>query len=77
MYVLRNIEARSRIHCSHGKAISITYAECVSVDLLSSIHSACALLYCHLLPVRLYHIFPHHLIKGTIKKTYIECKMCV
>jgi len=28
-----NIESRSRNHCCHGKAISITYSECVSVAL--------------------------------------------
>jgi hypothetical protein len=27
----RSIEARSRNHCCYGKAISITYSECVSV----------------------------------------------
>jgi len=34
--------------------------------------SACAVLYCHLWPVWLYHIFPHYLINGTIfiKKRY-------
>jgi hypothetical protein len=31
MYVQRNSEARSRNHCCRGKAISITYCECVSV----------------------------------------------
>ena len=25
-----NIEARSRNHCCHGKAVNITYSECVS-----------------------------------------------
>jgi hypothetical protein len=30
MHVLRNNEARSRNHCSHGKAISITYSHRVS-----------------------------------------------
>jgi hypothetical protein len=30
----RNIERRSRNHCFRGKAISITYSECVSVALL-------------------------------------------
>jgi hypothetical protein len=30
----RNNEARSRKHCCHGKAISITYCECVSVALV-------------------------------------------
>jgi hypothetical protein len=29
----RNSEARSRNHCCRGKAISITYSECVSVVL--------------------------------------------
>jgi fructose 1,6-bisphosphatase len=31
--------------------------------------SACAILYCHLWPVWLYHIFSHSLINGTIFKT--------
>jgi hypothetical protein len=30
----RNIEARSRNHCCRGKAINITYSECVSVALV-------------------------------------------
>jgi hypothetical protein len=30
----RNIEARSRKHCTGVKAISITYSECVSVALV-------------------------------------------
>jgi hypothetical protein len=30
----RNIEARSSNHCCRGKAISITYCECVSVALV-------------------------------------------
>jgi hypothetical protein len=34
MYVYRNIEALSRNHCCHKKAISITYSECVSVALV-------------------------------------------
>jgi hypothetical protein len=63
-----------RIHCSRGKAISIAYSECVSVDLLSSIQSVCAVLYCHLWPVRPYHIFAHYLTKGTIKKHLLNIK---
>jgi hypothetical protein len=40
--------------------------------------SACAVLYCHLCPVRLYNIFPHYLINGTILgKNVIEYKMSV
>jgi hypothetical protein len=33
---------------------------------LSSMQSASAVLYCSLLPVMLYHIFPHYLLNGTI-----------
>jgi len=40
-------------------------------------HSACAVLYCHLYPVRIYNIFPHYLINATISgKKVIEHKMC-
>jgi hypothetical protein len=37
-----------------------------------------AVVYCHLWPVRLYHIFPHYLINGSIseKKKVLEHKMC-
>jgi hypothetical protein len=34
MYYKRSIEARSRNHSCRGKAISISYAECVSVALV-------------------------------------------
>jgi hypothetical protein len=34
MYVERNSEARSRNHCCRGKAINITYSECLSVALV-------------------------------------------
>jgi hypothetical protein len=34
MYVQRNTEAPSSIHCCSGKVISITYLECVSVALV-------------------------------------------
>jgi len=64
MYVQRNIETRSRNHFCHGKAISIKYSQFVSVFLLQSsrVQIACAVLYCHLWPVWLYHtcIFPHY-----------------
>jgi len=40
--------------------------------------SACALLHCHLWPVRLYHILPHYLINGTITgKKVLEHRMRV
>jgi hypothetical protein len=34
MYVTLNMEARSRNHCCRGKAVSITYSECVSAALV-------------------------------------------
>jgi hypothetical protein len=33
VYVSRNIQARSCNHCGGGKAISVTYGECVSLSL--------------------------------------------
>jgi hypothetical protein len=39
---------------------------------------ACAVLYCYLWPVWLYHIFPRYLINGTISgKKLSEHKMCI
>ena len=38
---------------------------------LSSINCACAFLHSYLRPLRLYHIFPHHLINGTISERVI------
>jgi hypothetical protein len=39
---------------------------------------ACAVLYCYPWPVRIYNIFPHYLINGTIvEKKVIEHKTCV
>jgi len=47
---------------------------------LSSMQSACAILYCRLWPVWFCRIFPHCLINGTTfggKKKVIEHKICV
>jgi len=46
------------------------------VPYLSSKQSACAVIYCHVWPIRLYHIFPHYLINGVIswkKLLNIKC----
>jgi len=42
------------------------FCMCVCVAWLSSMQSACELLYSHLFPLRLYYIIPHYLIKGSI-----------
>jgi hypothetical protein len=68
-----NFQARSRNLCRRGKGTSMTQVECVCVCVfflflpyLSSMQSACAVLYCHLLSVWPYRIFPHYLMKATI-----------
>ena len=33
--------------------------------------------YCHLWPARIYYIFPHYLINGTIKKKKLRSVKCV
>jgi len=60
------LSARSRYHCSRGKAISITYFECVFVALFIQCAVCMCCTVCHLRPVCLYHIFPYYLINGTI-----------
>jgi hypothetical protein len=44
----------------------------------TKLRCACAIVYCHLWPVWLCHVFPYYLINGTIfVKKVIEYKMCV
>jgi hypothetical protein len=75
MYVFHNTEAHSRNHCCRRRAVSITYFECVFVALVTQ---HCTELCCHLWPVRLYNIFSHYLINGTVfGKKDIEHKMCL
>jgi len=50
-------------HCCSGKAICITYSECMFVVL--AIRHAIRTRHRHLYPGRLYNNFPHHLTKGT------------
>jgi len=64
--VQRKIEARSRNHCYCGKAISITYFECVSLTLVTQ-HAKRIRLW----PVRLHRIFPHYLKCHDIRKKNI------
>ena len=70
--------ARSRNHCSRGKATNITYSERVSVALVISMKSACAVIYCHLWPVWLCSIFStlSHKRDDFRKQNIIEHKMC-
>jgi len=56
-----------------GKAISITYSECVFVD-LGTQH---AIRMRYIVICGLYSIFPHYLISGTVFEKTIEHKMCL
>jgi len=71
VYVYRNIETRSCNHCCSGKAVSITYFDCVFVAL--GIQHGMGLLHIFLSPRE--RIFPHYLTKGTIlEKTLLDKK---
>jgi len=64
MYAERNIQARWCNHCCNGKAISITYSECVFTA-LGNQHAMCmrpTVIRC--LP-RSTVFYPHYLINGT------------
>ena len=70
--------ARSRNHCSRGKALSVTYTECVFVGLvIKHAKRMRHIIICGL--SSLCYIFPHYLIKGTIfeeKKSYWTQSVC-
>jgi len=71
----RNIETRSRNHCCRGKAISITYSECVSVALV--IQHTLRMRHIVMWPAPLYSIF--HVIskqRDFLKKKILNTK-CV
>jgi hypothetical protein len=66
MYVQRNAEARSCNHCFSGKAISITYSECVCVFV--DLQCACAIFSSVPCPARLYFSKLFHKRKDFRKK---------
>jgi len=80
-------EVKQNGHCTHNITLRNVLATIVAQEnkyyillmcvcsLSYPVHNAHAP-YCHLRPARLYSIFPHYLINGTIKKKVIENKMC-
>jgi hypothetical protein len=73
-----NTKARSLSHCCSGKAISITYSECVSVVLVMQHAMHMRRIILLLVPGWLNHVFPRYLIRDTIfGKNVTEHKMCV
>jgi hypothetical protein len=81
MYMYHNTEVCLCNDWCHGKAKSIKHYECVCILALVMWHANhifSAMYYVVMWPVWFYHIFPHHLINGTIfGKKGIEHKMCV
>jgi hypothetical protein len=78
MYVQRNIEARSRNCCCHGKAINVTCSECVSVVLVIQHakrmrHVILSSVSCPTLP----YFFRIISEAGRILGNFIERQMCV
>jgi hypothetical protein len=74
--VVCRIETRSCSHFCSGKAMTVTYSECVCSPSYPACNAHAP--YCHLWPVRLNNIFPHYFINGTIfKKKKKKNKMCV
>jgi len=63
---------KQTLNIFEGASVCHSYPACKSLFFL------CPALYCHLCPVRLYHIFPHCVINGTIfgGGGIIEHKMC-
>ena len=75
MYGERNNDARSCNHCCRGKSIRVTYSEYELVAL--GIQHAMRKPHIIMWPARLYGIYPHCLIKGTISgKKVNEHKLC-
>jgi len=64
MCMKRNVEVRSCNYWCSWKVISNTYSECGSVAL--GIQYAMRMRHIVMWPARLYNIFPHYLINGTI-----------
>jgi hypothetical protein len=75
MYIYRNIKTRSFNHCCRGKAMC--YIFWVSVCSLRFPAFNAHAPYCHLLPVRLYNIFPRCLINTTNFEKKLLNKKCV
>jgi hypothetical protein len=63
VYVQFNVETRSCNNCCSGKAISITYSECVSVALGIQHTMRMRLITLSSVACCAYSIFPHYLVK--------------
>jgi hypothetical protein len=76
MYVLRDIEERSRNHFCSGKAINTTYSECVSVTIVIQNGKMRHIVICGLLSLQYFSKLSHKR-DDFRKKRLIGRKMCV
>jgi len=78
MHVQTNIEARSRYHCCHIKAIIVTYSDCVCVA-LDTHHAMC--MRCIILSPVAYVVLPYFSTllhkRYDLREQVIEHKICV
>jgi hypothetical protein len=64
-----------RNHCCRAEVVATTYSVCVSVALVAQ--CVCAVLSCHLWPIRLFHMLSHYLKKRhDFREKVIEHKTC-
>ena len=77
MYILRNNEQRSCNHFCSGKAISITYSQCLSVSLVTQHAMRMRHFILSSWPVRLYGVSRHshkrHDLRGEKKLVKVKC----
>jgi len=70
------IDLQSIAYSNSMKYYGVCLFTCLNYQ-VCKLHLFCAELYCYLLPVWLYHMFPHYIINDTIfQKNLLNIKLC-